>query len=387
MFKLMNAAKKRVLLALILSLLVVAAWPVAAANIYIDYKCILKEALEAANKDKDKDGCEKGSGDDVIILTRDDKPRSGDLPSVKENLVFEGNNHTINADRNQPVFEVNGAHLTVKNLKVEYDGKRNHAAFRVTDGRLTLINVVVENCKEGVKQTNSHITIKGDSDICGLPADEIVEGSGGSTDITLPVPPTVDTCSAIGGGIVVTATYGTGSGAQCTKVSADGIGVQSVISAGFIDAVDVWGYVEQGVEICFPQLGSIAFLDASTSPRSVTTVSSYRKGNSACAHLTRAGIVVLTPGQAPSESLPVVSPPASTQPTSETGAASVPAGCPIHTTGHLYLRAASSLQGEIIGLVPRGSNLVSPTRTAYWYQVTYNGRTGWIGHKYVRANC
>ncbi len=387
MVRLTNVAKRRVLLALILSLLIVAAWPVAAANIYIDYTCILKEALEAANKDKEKDDCEAGSGDDVIILTRDDKPRSGELPAVKENLVIEGNNHTINADRNDPAFEVEGAHLTIKNLKIEFDRKRKREAFEVTDGKLTLINVVVENCEEGIEQEDSHITIKGNSDICGLSADEIVEGDGGTTDITLPAPIHVDTCSQIGGGIVVTATFGAGSGVQCQLVDGPGIGVQSVVDAGFITAVNLWAYVEQGVEICFPNIGSITFIDTTTSPRVVSTIDSYRRDNSTCAHVTRPGTVVLAPGQPTSGTPPVASGTTMDQPTTGTGAAPASAGCPIHTTGHLFLRASPSLQGTVLGAVPRGSNLISPSRTTYWYQVTYNGQTGWIGHKYVRANC
>ena len=232
---------------------------------------------------------------------------------------------------------------------------------------------------------NGHTSIKGDSDICGLDADEIVEGTG-TTDIALPIPPPVITCTGLAGGATLTATYGLASGVQCTSLDASGIGVQSVIDAGFIAAVDVWGYVEQGVEICYPQIGSLTFLDAATSPRTVSTMSSYARGNSTCALLTRAGTVVLVPGT-PTGTAPVTSVTVAGQPVAGTGAEPVAGGCPIHTIGHLFLRASPSLQGEIVGHVPRGSNLNSPSRTTFWYQVTYLGQSGWIGHKYVRANC
>ncbi len=385
MFRLTNAAKKRVLLALILSLLVVAAWPVAAASIYIDYTCTLHAALKAANKDRQQGECEAGDGDDTIILTRDDKPRSGVLSTVTEDLVIEGRNHTINADRSEPAFKVKGAHLTIKNLKIEFDRRRTNKAFEVTDGKLTLINVVVENCEAGVKQRNSHTTIKGNSDICGLAADEIVEGSG-STDIDVPEPGQPSTCAELPSATaVVTARYGLASGVQCQLVDGPGIGVQSVVDAGFITAINLWAYVEQGVEICFPHIGSITFVDTTTSPRAVSTIDSYLRGNSTCTYVTRPGTVVLVPGQPTGGTPPDLSVPTASEPTTGTG--SIPGGCPIHTTGHLFLRASPSLQGMVLDAVPRGSNLVSPSRTTYWYQVTYNGRTGWIGHKYVRANC
>ena len=384
MFRLTNAARNRVLFALILSLLIVAAGPVAAANITIDYTCTLHAALKSANKDRQHSECEAGSGADTIILTRYDKPRSGALPTITEDLVIEGNKHTLNADRYDPVFKVKGAHLTIRNLKVAYDGIRKNKAFEVTGGRLTLINVVVENCRTGVRQINSHTIIKGNSDICGLDADEIVEGSG-SSDINLPPKPAQPgTCATLPSATaVVTARYGLASGVQCQLVDGPGIGVQSVVDAGFITAVNLWAYVEQGVEVCFPHIGSVSFIDTAASPRVVSVIESYRRGGSTCATVTRPGTVVLRPGLPTGAAPPVLSGPAASQPS----AAPAAGGCPIHTTGHLKLRAAPSLQGAVLGAVPRGSNLISPTRTTYWYQVTYSGRTGWIGHRYVRAGC
>lgn len=384
MFGLKRAAKYRVMLALIVGLLMAAAWPVAAANIYLDYTCILKEALESANHDRQQEECEAGSGTDTIFLTRDDKPRSGRLPSVVDDLVFEGNNYTIHADPKEPAFRVKGAHLTIRNLRVRFEGNRSGRAFEVTDGRLTLINVVVQNCKRGVRQRDdSHTSISGNSDICGLPADEIVTGDG-TSNIVLPQSP--GTCAQLPAGApVVSATYGLASGVQCTRMDASNIGNLAVIDAGFIDALDVWGYVEQGVEVCFAQLGSVTFLDAATVPRAISTIDSYGKNGGTCVHLTRAGTAVLVPGAPSGATPPVISAPAASQPTTATSA--TPGGCPVHLTGHLFLRDMPSLQGTVLDAVPRGSNLVSPTRTTFWYQVTYNGRTGWIGHKYVRANC
>ena len=379
-----NIVIKRVTVLLVLGLLALAAWPVAAADITLDYTCTLKNAIKAANKDRQESECEAGSGADTLIFTRDDRPRSGKQPSITEDLVIIGGNHKIDADNNDPVFVVKGAHLTIRDMKIRFEGNRSGPAFEVTNGKLTLINVVVENCKRGVKQRSSHTIIEGASDICGLDADDMVEGSGTSA-ISIPPPPVPATCRDLPPGVAtVSATYGVTSGVQCQIVDGAGIGIQSVVDAGFIAAVNIWAYVEQGVDICFPHLGSLIFLDSAITPRTVSAIDAYRTGNSVCAHLTRPGTVVLMPGEPPAEMRPVVSEPAPDQP-----AASQPVSvaCSIHTTGHLRLRAEPSLQSETLDYVQRGSNLTAVSRTTFWYQVTYRGLTGWIGNRYVRANC
>lgn len=291
----------------------------------------MKNAINAANKDKQESKCEAGSGADTIIFTRDDRPRSGEQPSIKEDLVIIGRNHTIDADSNVPVFEVDGAHLTIRDIKIRFDGRRSGPAFRVRNGKLTLINVVVENCKKGVKQSNSHTDILGASDICDLDEDEMVEGTG-STNISIPPPPVPATCRDLPPGVAtVSATYGLTSGVQCQIVDGAGIGVQSVVDAGFIAAVNIWAYVEQGVEICFPRLGSLIFLDSGITPRTVSAIDAYRKGHSVCTHLTRPGTVVLMPGEPPAEIRPVVSEPAASQPAADQPAASRPQSVALST--------------------------------------------------------
>ena len=75
-------------------------------------------------------------------------------------------------------------------------------------------------------------------------------------------------------GMTFRTAYGLDSGIYFRQLDGAGIGVQSLIDAGFIDAVDVYGYVEQGAEVCFPQVGQVVFLDASASPRTITPLGS-----------------------------------------------------------------------------------------------------------------
>ena len=64
-------------------------------------------------------------------------------------------------------------------------------------------------------------------------------------------------------------------------------------------------------------------------------------------------------------------------------------GCPIHTIGHINFRAEPSLDAERLGIVLRGTTVGAIRRILGWYQINFQGRTGWIGGKYVDniGNC
>ena len=117
------------------------------------------------------------------------------------------------------------------------------------------------------------------------------------TTIPTPRPPAV-TCPTLSAatGIAVRATYGLESGIQCQRIDGGGIGISSIVEAGFIDAVDIWGYVDQGVEVCFPQSGRLLFLDARTSPRTVSPLESTVVNGMTCASISSPGSLVLMPG-------------------------------------------------------------------------------------------
>ena len=108
--------------------------------------------------------------------------------------------------------------------------------------------------------------------------------------------PLAVTCPALSQfGIAVHATYGLASGVQCQRLDGGGIGIQSIVEAGFINAVDIWGYVEQGVEVCFPQSGRLLFLDARTMPRAIAPLESTVVNGMTCASIASPGSLVLMP--------------------------------------------------------------------------------------------
>ena len=174
-------------------------------------------------------------------------------------------------------------------------------------------------------------------------------------------------------GYQISARYGLRSGVQARRVGTDAIGIQSVIDAGFIDAVDVWGYAEQGVEICIPtngRTGVLLFLDANTSPKVPQPLVSYYRGDNICASITGPGTVVFvaawtgapTPAAAASSSTTLTN-------------------CMVTTTALLNFRDGPG--GEIIGYVPNTASLTALARTDGWFQVDNNGVTGWISADYV----
>ena len=91
------------------------------------------------------------------------------------------------------------------------------------------------------------------------------------------------------------ATFGLDSGVHFRQLDGAGIGVQSIIDAGYLEAFDVWGYVEQGVEVCFPQVGRVIFLDANTSPRAIVPLTSTVVNGQTCVSINSPGSLVLLP--------------------------------------------------------------------------------------------
>ena len=96
-------------------------------------------------------------------------------------------------------------------------------------------------------------------------------------------------------GMTFEATYGLDSGVHFRQLDGAGIGIQSIIDAGYLAALDVYGYVEQGVEVCFPQAGRVIFLDARTMPRAIVPLESTVVNGQTCVSIDSPGSLVLLP--------------------------------------------------------------------------------------------
>ena len=345
-----------------------------ARDINVEGDCSLRDAIEAANENEKEDGCPAGSGPSDTIILKNHVKLFGPLPEITSDIVISGNGRTVTFG-DYPAFVVDDASLILGQLHVRFGTLRTGRLLEITDGKLTLDNTVFHDCNGGMHAEDSRIELLGNSVVCGHARDVIKAWFG-----MYPPPPT--TCEAITG---ATVTLRQGSGAECQKVDAVGIGNQSLVDAGFIDAVDIWSYLGPGVDICFPQIGSLVFLDAATAPRAQSALQSYSSDGRTCAFVGRPGTVVLMPGQ-PSGAAP---PAAVEAPAPATVSDPAVEGCPIRTTGHINFRAEPSLDAERLGIVLRGSTVGAISRIRGWYQINFRGRTGWIGGKYVDniGNC
>lgn len=175
-------------------------------------------------------------------------------------------------------------------------------------------------------------------------------------------------------GYIVTATYGLNSGFQCRRVGAAGVGIAWVLDLGFIDAVDCWGYVEQGVQVCFPYIGAVKFQDAATAPRTVADVdATISAAGMTCVRINRPGtIALLRQGELPSPA-PKPAP-----------AVTALTNCMVTTQYMLNFRDGPG--GNILGAAGYLWTLTAIARTSDWFQVDNMGLIGWISAAHVTTH-
>ncbi len=171
---------------------------------------------------------------------------------------------------------------------------------------------------------------------------------------------------------------------QCQMAGEVVISNTDLAQHDFVDAVDVWNYVNGGLEICFRNEGSLYFLDAAYAPREVIQLEQYQRDGMTCGSIDRAGTVVLLRETAPAETSAANESPA-TLPTFD----SIPlSDCQIKLVETLFLRAEPA--GEIIGLVWLNSEVPAFEINGYWYKVEFEGKTGYISRyhrKVLRGGC
>ena len=350
--------------------------------------CRLDQAILAANRDSREGRCSVGSGADTIVLQRS-LVLEKELPIVKSNITIDGNGYSIFFRSWHRAFDIRDGHLTLKDIKIRYRdrGRGNRAAVNVSNGSLRIINSSFSNCSGAFYVHNSTGEMQGNDWVCGHQADAVnswFAGPPAADSATSSAEARVNTCESLSSAVAtVTARYGASSGIQCNHVGAAGIGNQAVIDAGFISAVDLWGYVEQGVEICFPQAGKLMLIETSVIPRRHVSLDAFSRDGHTCAAVNTPGIVVLSPGpaqpaQAPE---PASAPSAPAQPAQPAAAAT--SGCQVTTTGNVRLRETAAMGDNVIGYVMRGTTLSANSLATWWVQVNHEGRTGWISSNWV----
>ena len=169
--------------------------------------------------------------------------------------------------------------------------------------------------------------------------------------------------------ILVFATYGLRSGVACQQVAGAGIGIQSVLDLGVIDAVDVWAYVSQGVEVCFQHFGRMLFLDADAAPRAPQWIAHTYADGWTCSHISGHGTLVL------------IAPPAGEAELARNTASL--GSCELTASDMLSLRAGPGVGYERIEVIPYQSRLAASAKTDGWFKVEYSGKAGWVSGAFV----
>ena len=158
-------------------------------------------------------------------------------------------------------------------------------------------------------------------------------------------------------------------GTQGRRVGALGVGNQAIIDQGLLDAIDMWGYIPPGTEVCFAQFGRLLLLDAAYSPRREMPLAAYQRDGMTCATIDRAGTVVLLRSAAPLPANQDLAPPMQ--------------NCMVYLQYALNFRAAPD--GNIMSILPAFIWLTALDYREGWFKVDYHGQQGWINADYVEA--
>ena len=302
-------------------LLLIAAPPAFAETISLRSGCTLNNAIRSAMTDSSVGGCKAGNDPRDIIYVPGTVEIVESPVTITENISIVGDRTTSTLDGQGKFnfFDV-GAEATfhIQDLFMSNGyGTPESGQMRVNGGGELFFNTShVVNCKgvrEIIAESSARVDIDSLSSVCGKskpsnphPPVSTPHKPNGKNDNrskkrtkSLDLQPKskrsppVYTCEHLTDDIIVRAVAGSRSGIQCQQIDANGVGIQSVIDAGLILAVDIWGYVDPGVEVCLRGTGSLVFLDAGTAPRTLSWMPSYGDPGWTCSTFHQAGSLVL----------------------------------------------------------------------------------------------
>ena len=201
-------------------------------------------------------------------------------------------------------------------------------------------------------------------------------GSSRTSAVTETKKPAAHTCrslSSASNGISVSSSAGLESGIQCKRLDGPGIGIASIVEAGFTSGVDVWGTVKDAL-VCFEfASGLMLFLDAADSPRTATPIESFAEEGKVCASIDRPGSLVLIPAQG-----------AVTADPSEQTAVSPRSvsGCMVTTNTYVSFRESPGGPNVLFYVRPEVT-MYATSRIDDWFSVRLLDTDGWISARYA----
>ena len=163
------------------------------------------------------------------------------------------------------------------------------------------------------------------------------------------------------------------------------VGVDWIIEAGYMEAIDFWDPDGAQVQanVCFDGVGALLLLDAAYTPRRPVWLLSTLRYGKTCTQLDREGTLIFMPGN-PTFMLQTATPTVSGQPASHQNADHPDLmrpleNCLVNSVTALNFRAQPG--GRVLGRY--GGRSVAVARTPNWFKVQYLGREGWISAHYV----
>ena len=154
----------------------------------------------------------------------------------------------------------------------------------------------------------------------------------------------------------------------CRAVDTGLIDKHPALASGMIAAIDIFGYVEDGVEVCFRNIGELVFLDSATEPPKPKQLPSYNNAvGMTCGEVENVGTLVLVAAVIERDTFVELS------------------SCQVTTTQTVRLRDEVG-SSTALRLVPYNVTLDTFSRTDNWFNVTFLGTEGWISARYARAD-
>ena len=352
-------------------------------TIEVGYRgCTFNDAIRAANTNQPVGDCRAGDpGHDHIYIHGIVEIRESPV-TITEDVAIVGDRDISTLDgrgRFSFIHVGPGVNVQLQDFSMSNGyGTRETGQLRVeSGGRVHLNTTKITNChgvKEIVAPDDATVSIGYASSVCGKMKPFIPPpGSKDAPASDRRAKPVEYTCEHLPDNIIVRPVAGTRSGIQCQVIHEAGVGQRAVIDKGIIAAVDIWAWVDPGVEVCLRGQGNLIFLDAADAPRSVSPIPAYTELDMTCATFNRPGSLVLVRSD---ESM------------LSTANQQALENCTVRTTDLLRLRDLPAGSATLVTL-PIGAYYSAVARTRDWFQIAYSGSLGWVSADYVKPfeNC
>ncbi len=163
-------------------------------------------------------------------------------------------------------------------------------------------------------------------------------------------------------------------GAQGQQVDYVGVGRPDFYAPDqILNAVNIWGIVTPGIEVCFDQPGRLDFVSSAYPPIDPVSLPAYQSDGMTCASIDRAGTVVLLEGEETEE---------------EQSQSQALSGCEVRPIANLKFRH-SPPDGSVRSVTAVRDWLPASEKRQGYFKVRLWDVDGWISGDYVitRGNC